>query len=132
MRYSVSIGESCVGSDLTKKAAIKAATESGVANQNVFVSWFRDSDGQKGFLNPDGSHAVTGISWSTQGVSVRKNITQPADWWQAFEATAKEAGLSLSEWAGECMLTRVPKPLRDTLSKRLGAHRPKRKETNAE
>jgi hypothetical protein len=132
MRYSVSIGESCVGSDLTKKAAIKAATESGVSNQNVFVSWFRDSDGQKGFLNPDGSHAVTGISWSTQGVSVRKNITQPADWWQAFEATAKEAGLSLSEWVGECCLVRVPKPLRNTLSKRPGAHRPRREETNAE
>jgi hypothetical protein len=64
--------------------------------------------------------------------SVRKNITQPADWWAAFEATAKEAGLSLSEWAGECMLTRVPKPLRDTLSKRPGAHRPRREETNAE
>ena len=59
-------------------------------------------------------------------VSVRKNITQPADWWQAFETTAKEAGLSLSEWVGECCLIRVPKPLRDTLSKRPGAHRPKR------
>lgn len=132
MRYSVSIGESCVGSDLTKKTAIRAATESGVSNQNVFVSWFRDSDGQKGFLNPDGSHAVTGISWSTQGVSIRKNITQPADWWQAFEATAKEAGLSLSEWVGECCLVRVPKPLRDTLSKRPGAHRPKRETEAAE
>ena len=63
-------------------------------------------------------------------VSVRKNITQPPDWWQVFEATAKEAGLSLSEWVGECCLIRVPKPLRDTLSKRPGAHRPKR-ETEA-
>lgn len=72
-------------------------------------------------------------SWldGKQPASVRKNITQPADWWEAFEATAKEAGLSLSEWVGECCLVRVPKPLRDTLTKRPGAHRPKR-ETEAE
>lgn len=71
-------------------------------------------------------------SWldGKQSASIRKNITQPADWWQAFEATAKEAGLSLSEWVGECCLVRVPKPLRDTLAKRPGAHRPKR-ETEA-
>jgi hypothetical protein len=62
----------------------------------------------------------------------RKNITQPDDWWAAFEATAKEAGLSLSEWVGECCLVRVPKQLRDTLSKRLGAHRPRREESTEE
>jgi hypothetical protein len=58
--------------------------------------------------------------------SVRKNVTQPADWWQAFEATAADSGLSLSEWVGECCLIRVPKGLREALSKRPGAHRPKR------
>lgn len=73
-------------------------------------------------------------SWldGKQAASTRKNITQPADWWQAFESTAKEAGLSLSEWVGECCLIRVPKPLRDTLSKRPGAHRPKREADAAE
>ena len=64
--------------------------------------------------------------------SIRKNITQPADWWQAFESTAKEAGLSLSEWVGECCLIRVSKPLRDGLSKRPRAHRPKRETDAAE
>jgi hypothetical protein len=132
MRYSVSIGESCVGNGLTKKAAVKAATDAGIASQNVFVSWYRESDGQNGFLNPDGSHAVTGQSWSTSSASVRKNITQPADWWQAFETTAKEAGVSLSEWVGECCVGKLPKALRDGLSKRLGAHRPKRESGAAE
>lgn len=60
--------------------------------------------------------------------SVRKNITQPADWYFAFEQAAKEAGLSLAEWMGECCMIRVPKQVRDTLSKRPGAHRPKREE----
>lgn len=66
-------------------------------------------------------------SWlnGKQPPSVRKNITQPADWWTAFEATAKEAGLSLSEWVGECCLIRVKKEQRNQLSKRPGAHRPR-------
>lgn len=29
----------------------------------VFVEWFRRSDGQKGYLNSDGNHAITGKAW---------------------------------------------------------------------
>ena len=36
-----------------------------VANRDnlVFVSWFRASDGQHGYLNSDGNHAITGTAW---------------------------------------------------------------------
>ena len=50
--------------------------------------------------------------------SVRKNITQPANWWQAFEAEATANGLSLSEWIGECCRIRLPKEARSQLQKR--------------
>ena len=29
----------------------------------VFVKWYRPSDGQHGYLNPDGNHAITGKAW---------------------------------------------------------------------
>lgn len=64
--------------------------------------------------------------------SVRKNITQPADWWQAFETTAKDAGVSLSEWVGDCCVSKLPKAVRDGASKRAGAHRPKRESKASE
>lgn len=31
----------------------------------------------------------------------RKLITQPADWWAAFEAAAESEGVSLAAWLGE-------------------------------
>jgi len=30
---------------------------------HVFVSWFRASDSQCGYLNPDGSYAIEGEAW---------------------------------------------------------------------
>jgi hypothetical protein len=54
--------------------------------------------------------------------SERRNLTQPADWWAAFEAQAATEGKTLSEWAGECMLANVD----SKLSERPPAHRPKR------
>lgn len=32
-------------------------------NNLVFISWFRAVDGQHGYLNPDGNHAITGTAW---------------------------------------------------------------------
>ena len=52
----------------------------------------------------------------------RKNITQPASWWVAFEAAATEEGLTLSEWIGECCRCYVDEPLED----RPPAHRPRK------
>jgi hypothetical protein len=50
---------------VTKKHAIalaKAAADK-YPNERVFVSWGRASDGQQGYLNPDGNHAITGEAW---------------------------------------------------------------------
>jgi hypothetical protein len=32
-------------------------------SKQVYVSWHRESDGQTGYLNPDGEHAITGKAW---------------------------------------------------------------------
>lgn len=29
----------------------------------VYVTWYRKADGQHGYLNPDGNHAITGKAW---------------------------------------------------------------------
>lgn len=56
----------------------------------------------------------------------RRNISQPSDWWTAFERTAQQDGLTLSEWIGECCRANVP----DELSERPPANRPKRLQEN--
>ena len=38
----------------------------------------------------------------------RKNITQPADWWSAFEEAAKAEGLTLSAWVGQACVFQLP------------------------
>lgn len=49
---------------LTKKEAIeKAKEESQNGDYQVFVSWFRASDGQKGYLNRDLDNSITGSAW---------------------------------------------------------------------
>ena len=43
--------------------AIKIAeTECGKDGHNIFIEWFRPSDGQHGYYNRDG-HAITGQAW---------------------------------------------------------------------
>jgi len=58
--------------------------------------------------------------------SERRNITQPADWWAAFEVAAKAEGVNLSEWAGDCMRANLPKDVASGLSERPAANRPKK------
>jgi len=58
--------------------------------------------------------------------SQRKNLTQPADWWAAFEKQATADGQTLSEWAGECMLANLPATVVVGLSERPAANRPKK------
>ena len=55
----------------------------------------------------------------------RKTVTQPDDWWAAFEAAAQAEGMQISEWLGEAGKKRLPKEVRKQLSERPGAHRPK-------
>ena len=59
--------------------------------------------------------------------SKRRNITQPADWWVAFEMQAKAEGLTLSEWVGECCRVYVDKGVNSGLSERPAANRPRTK-----
>lgn len=59
-------------------------------------------------------------------MSERRNLTQPADWWVAFEAQAKADGQTLSEWAGDCMRANLPKGVAVGLSTRPAANRPKK------
>lgn len=54
----------------------------------------------------------------------RKNITQPTDWWEAFQKQADEAGQSLSEWIGEAGKKHLPKDARKKLSERGTRGRP--------
>jgi hypothetical protein len=54
--------------ELTTKSERKAiATARRVAAINkdnfVFITWGRASDGQNGYLNPDGNYAITGKAW---------------------------------------------------------------------
>ncbi len=44
------------------KAALKAAHTMAARHPGlqVYVSWYRESDGQGGFLNPGGDHDITG------------------------------------------------------------------------
>ena len=46
-------------SEAIKKAELEAKDE----DCKVFISWFRLSDGQRGYLNPDRDHSITGNAW---------------------------------------------------------------------
>jgi hypothetical protein len=61
----------------------------------------------------------------------RKNITQPADWWAAFEAQANAEGVSLAEWLGECGKTNLPKDVAAELSERGVRGRPPSKDAKS-
>lgn len=50
--------------------------------------------------------------------NTRKNIVQPADWWEAFEERAAKAGQSLSEWVGEQCKAALPQRAQAKLSER--------------
>lgn len=56
----------------------------------------------------------------------RKNITQPDDWWAAFEAAAKKAGQPLAEWLGDAGKDKLPKAKAAKLTKRVKRGKPKK------
>ena len=62
----------------------------------------------------------------------RKNITQPADWWAAFEAQSQAEGMSLSEWMGNRCRRYLPYAVRKELSERKTKPGRKPKETSDE
>lgn len=56
--------------------------------------------------------------------SQRKNISQPEDWWVAFEEEASKSDMTLSAWIGDCCWSFLPVKRRKKLSGRKPAHRP--------
>lgn len=56
----------------------------------------------------------------------RKNVTQPPDWWAAFQAAAEKAGVSLSEWMGDTCRAALPRKIDATLSERRGRGQPRK------
>jgi hypothetical protein len=52
---------------LSERQAIKAAKIEAAkitdGKSQIFIEWYRSSDGQHGYVNPDGNHAITGHSW---------------------------------------------------------------------
>lgn len=69
MQYTVIVknrttGEPVVMIPCTKREAIKTAKEEAKNPQHqVFVEWLRASDGQRGYLNRNGSNTITGEAW---------------------------------------------------------------------
>ena len=70
MKYS--IDRERISGELTQageangeKSATKLAREMAkkYPDDRIYVSWFRSSDNQHGFLNPGGDHAITGEAW---------------------------------------------------------------------
>lgn len=72
MKYTISIeraGQTIGGyDDLTQKEAMATAKEESAKTENeynsIFITWFRPSDGQHGYLNPSGDHEITGKNWN--------------------------------------------------------------------
>lgn len=70
MKYDVEmyndVGELIGGyQGLTQKAAEKTANDLAekYPQNQVYVTWFRASDYQHGYLNPDGNHDMTGEAY---------------------------------------------------------------------
>ena len=62
-KYSVKVNGDTLYHDLSKTQAISIAKQEAEAGNQVFVTWFRKSDGQQGHLNSDGNHDITGTAW---------------------------------------------------------------------
>ncbi len=55
-----------VAQGLTKAQAMQQARTEAIKSKGIFVEWFRSSDGQRGYLNQDGNHAITGEEWISE------------------------------------------------------------------
>lgn len=57
--------------------------------------------------------------------NTRRNITQPGDWWAAFDAAAQASGTDLSAWLGEAGRRMLSRDERKKLSERVTRGRPR-------
>jgi len=62
MKYTVETSTGMIP-DCTARAATATAKKEAKTDSHVFVSFYRASDGQHGYLNRDGNHAITGKAW---------------------------------------------------------------------
>lgn len=64
MKYTVSVGDECYA-PMCLKSAIRIARIQADTNPEkaVFVSWYRPSDGQAGYVNRNGDHVIIGDAW---------------------------------------------------------------------
>lgn len=62
--------------------------------------------------------------------TTKRTITEPEDWWQAFDAAAQASGLKLAAWLGEAGKAQLPKEVASQLSQRPAANRPKKPTQN--
>lgn len=63
LKYSVKINGDILYHDLEKRQAEAIAKREAEQGNQVFVQWFRKTDGQHGYLDSDGSNAITGQAW---------------------------------------------------------------------
>lgn len=60
---------------------------------------------------------------------VKFNMSQPADWHEAFKKQAAKEGMQLSPWMAECCFAYLPKSIQAELSDRHTVGRPSKKES---
>jgi hypothetical protein len=78
MKYNIEInkGGQMVGGyeDLKQKEATEIAKREAAKQENeyneIYITWSRASDGQRGYLNPGGDHEITGKNWNRNMVEV--------------------------------------------------------------
>lgn len=63
---------------------------------------------------------------------IKRPVHEPEDWWDAYDSAAKAAGQTRSFWMGVHCNAGLSKKIREGLSKRPAAHRPKKKKTAIE
>lgn len=63
VQSNVIAGEAVKGVKKAAKVAREYVEKYPQPQYQVFVSWYRSSDGQHGYLNSDGNHAITGQAW---------------------------------------------------------------------
>lgn len=71
MKYSVEsqklvgmcVETKTIAHDLTLRQAIKTAKAEAGNDNRIYITWFRKSDGQKGYYNPDGNRSMNGMAW---------------------------------------------------------------------
>ena len=67
MNYTVTKNDEMIETGLSETRATglaKRIAADTVTGDQVYVSWYRPGDGQHGYLNPGGDHAITGRSWA--------------------------------------------------------------------